>query len=151
MSSFRLVLLICETCSTLHRATTQRLIQWSVTQHSSRSSVREVPILAVYNLYREVCHRTYCDVSTQGTVHSHINKTERMVSSKGNKRMVGSTLVSVLGLCLSNPLRQLLRRLKKMRYSTRFRCRLLGQLHSNCFGITPYTVIPSVIVHQSLT
>jgi len=45
MSSFRWVLLICELYSNLHRATTQRLIQRSVTQHNSRSSVREVPTI----------------------------------------------------------------------------------------------------------
>ena len=40
-----MVLLICELYFALHRATTQRLIQRSVTQHNSRSSVREVPKL----------------------------------------------------------------------------------------------------------
>jgi len=34
------------------------------------------PSPAVYNLYREVCQRTDCDVSTQETVNSHINKAE---------------------------------------------------------------------------
>ena len=50
MSSFRLVLLICEHYSTLHRAISKGLIQWSVTQHSSRSSVREVPKIAYFTV-----------------------------------------------------------------------------------------------------
>ena len=38
---------MCELYFALHRATTQRLIQRSVTQHNSRSTVREVPIIDV--------------------------------------------------------------------------------------------------------